>query len=168
MGEKAEEFRAEAQRLEERAQTVADEKTRTSLLDVARRWRELAQDVARYETDSPSPPGRGRQNRKAAIAALSRAVLVYWDHEKARPMPEHLAKLAAMADEAPNTELVPAPNSPSLPEDPGDGADDLAQVKDGTGQVNSINFLIGGGAGTGAFGSCLSTAAEVGFRARRH
>jgi len=130
MGEKVEEFRAEARRLEERARTAADEKIRASLLDVARSWRELAEDVARDE-GQPHPTW---QNRRALIQALSRAVAVYWDHEKTRPVPEDLAKLAAAADEASNTKLVPDPTSPNLPEDAGDGTDDLAQVKDQTGQ----------------------------------
>jgi len=133
MGEKAEEFRAEARRLEQRAQTAADEKIRASLLDVARRWRELAQDVSRYEVDAISAPGVARQNRKAAIAALSRAVLAYWHHEKARPVPDHLANLV-QADQACSTKLAPNPIFPNLPEDAGDGTDDLAQVKDQTGQ----------------------------------
>jgi hypothetical protein len=53
-----------------------------------------------------------REHRKATIAALSRAARAYWEHEKARPIPDRLAKLAATADEA----------------------CDLTQVKDGTGQ----------------------------------
>ena len=50
-----------------------------------------------------TPTGVERQNRKEVLAALARAVRAYWEHEKARPVPDHLAKLAAAADEACST-----------------------------------------------------------------
>ena len=51
-------------------------------------------------SDNSPPSQQGGQNRKVAVAALSRAVRVYWDHEKARPVPDRLATLAASADAA--------------------------------------------------------------------
>jgi hypothetical protein len=51
MGEKSEEFRTQARRLEERAKTVTDEKIRLVLISVARRGRDLTQDIERYELD---------------------------------------------------------------------------------------------------------------------
>jgi hypothetical protein len=110
MGEKSDEYRAQARRLEERAETVTSEAIRLTLISVAQRWRDLAQEVERYEMNSVAPPaGLERQNRKATIAALSRAARAYWEHEKARPVPDRLAKVTAPADEG-----------------------DLTQVKDGT------------------------------------
>jgi hypothetical protein len=51
--------------------------------------------------NSTRPPSElERENRKAAIAALGQAVRAYWEHAKALPLPDHLAKLAATADEA--------------------------------------------------------------------
>ena len=44
-------------------------------------------------------PLMGKENRKETLAALKRAVRAYWEHEKSRPVPDHLVKLAA-ADEA--------------------------------------------------------------------
>jgi hypothetical protein len=101
MARKSDEFRAQARRLEERAETVIDENVRLALLSVAGRWRGLARDADRYEMDAISPASELKQlNRKAAVAALGRAVRVYWEHEKARPLPDFLAKLAAAADDA--------------------------------------------------------------------
>jgi hypothetical protein len=54
MGRKSEEYRAEARRLEARAETVNDEQTRLTLLSVAQRWRDLAQDVERNEFRQPT------------------------------------------------------------------------------------------------------------------
>jgi len=53
-------------------------------------------------------------NRKETLKALSRAVQVYWEHEKAQPIPDHLAQLAAKVDEAlarrtTTPSIVPAP-----------------------------------------------------------
>lgn len=45
MGQKAEEFRAKARELEERAQSVIDPTARITLLGVARRWRTMARCV---------------------------------------------------------------------------------------------------------------------------
>jgi hypothetical protein len=115
MGSKSGEFRAQARRLEERAETVIDEKVRLDLLSVAGRWRGLARDAERYEMDATRRPTSGseRQNRKAVIAALSRAVRIYWEHEKAGPLPDFLAKLAAAADDACSANpSTPAPNTP--------------------------------------------------------
>jgi hypothetical protein len=101
MDKKSDEFRAQARRLEERAGTVIDGKIRLALLSVAGRWRGLARDAARYEMDATKPAaGLERINRQAAVAALGRAVRVYWEHEKARELPDFLAKLAAAADDA--------------------------------------------------------------------
>lgn len=41
-----------------------------------------------------------RPNRKEALKAISRAVRIYWEHEKALPIPDHLVQLATKADEA--------------------------------------------------------------------
>jgi hypothetical protein len=72
-----------------------------ALLSVAGRWRGLARVADRYEMDATKPAaGLERINRKAAVAALGRAVRVYWEHEKARELPDFLAKLAAAADDA--------------------------------------------------------------------
>jgi len=114
MGKKADEFRAQARRLEERAGTVIDEKVRLALLSVAGRWRGLAQDADRYEMDATRRPTSGseRQNRKVVIAALSRAVRIYWEHEKVGPLPDFLAKLAAAADDACSANAaIPASNA---------------------------------------------------------
>jgi len=101
MGRKSDEFRAQALRLEERAETVIDEKVRLALLSVAGRWRVLARDAERYELGATKPAaGLDRINRKAAVAALARAARIYWEHEKASDLPEFLAKLAAAADDA--------------------------------------------------------------------
>jgi Family of unknown function (DUF6381) len=45
MGPKSEEFRAKARELEERAQSVVDPVAKSTLLDVARRWRTMARQV---------------------------------------------------------------------------------------------------------------------------
>jgi hypothetical protein len=45
MGKKAEEFRAKARELEERAQGAIDPTARSTLLDVAQRWRRMARCV---------------------------------------------------------------------------------------------------------------------------
>jgi hypothetical protein len=50
--------------------------------------------------NSISPQRSHRLNRKAALNALGRVVRIYWEHEKARPVPDHLTELAAKADEA--------------------------------------------------------------------
>jgi len=118
MGRKSDEFRAQARRLEERAETVIDEKVRSALLSVAARWRSLARDAERYELDAPKPAaGPDRINRKAAVAALGRAVRIYWEHEKARDLPDFLAKLAAAADDACSAN----PTSPESNARPGGG-----------------------------------------------
>jgi hypothetical protein len=54
MGDRAENFRAKAKELEERAQGVIDPTARATLLDVARRWRKMARDVDRYADRGPS------------------------------------------------------------------------------------------------------------------
>jgi hypothetical protein len=72
--------------------------------------------------DDRPPTGLGRKNPKVPLAALSRAVRAYWDHEKARPVPERLAQLAATADAACGTK--PAEDAVE--------ATDLTQVKDRT------------------------------------
>ena len=60
------------------------------------------------EPSDNRPPWHQRgQNRKVAVAALSRAVRVYWDHQKAQPVPHRLATLAAAADEACKSKLAP-------------------------------------------------------------
>jgi len=62
------------------------------------------------------PTAPERQNREATLKALSRAVCVYWEHETARPIPDHLLQLAAQADEA-LAKRVGAPMSLALLED---------------------------------------------------
>src|SRR5688572_6701591 len=101
MGRKSDEFRAQARRLEERAGAALDEKVRVTLFGVAGRWRGLAREAERYERAASAPAkGPGSLNRKAAVAALGRAVRIYGEHEKARDLPDFLAKLAAAADDA--------------------------------------------------------------------
>ena len=51
------------------------------------------------KSDDRPPSGLDKQSRKAAIGALGRAVCAYWNHAKALPVPDRLAKLAATADE---------------------------------------------------------------------
>ncbi len=50
MGAKAEEYRENARRLEERA-TVAREEIRQVLISVAQRWRDLAAEIESYEVE---------------------------------------------------------------------------------------------------------------------
>jgi hypothetical protein len=58
MGEKAEAFRAKAQELEVRAQTVIDPVARSTLLDVARRWRSMARHVDQNSVSQLSNGGK--------------------------------------------------------------------------------------------------------------
>jgi hypothetical protein len=64
MGHKAQEFRAKADELEERAQTVINREARSTLLETARQWRKLAREVERYgderasRTRTAKPQGR--------------------------------------------------------------------------------------------------------------
>jgi hypothetical protein len=51
MGAKAEEYRANARRLEERAVVATEEKIRQVLISVAQRWRDLAAEIERYEVE---------------------------------------------------------------------------------------------------------------------
>lgn len=53
MGVKSDGFRAKARQLEERARSVADQQARSTLLETAQRWRELARNVQRDEFDRP-------------------------------------------------------------------------------------------------------------------
>jgi hypothetical protein len=48
---KAEEYRGEARRLQKRAEATVDEQIRLSLLSMARRWLDIANDIERYEVD---------------------------------------------------------------------------------------------------------------------
>ena len=48
---KAEEYRAEARRLQERAEAADDEHIKRALLGVARRWLDIANDCERWEFD---------------------------------------------------------------------------------------------------------------------
>jgi hypothetical protein len=130
MNRKSDEFRAQARRLEERAETAADENIRLILISVARRWRDLAQDVERYER-APAVSEQDQRNLKAAIAALSRAVSVFWDHEKSRPLSERLTELAAAADKACAAALTES-QSPGLAEGSPETAEGIIQVKDET------------------------------------
>lgn len=139
MGTKSEEFRAQARRLAERADTAANENIRMTLISAAQRWHDLAQDVERYEMEGAAGASeRDQQNLKAAIAALSRAVRAFWDHEKTRPLSEALAQLAAAADAAcsltsgaatDRTSLTET-QSPHLSDTSFKAAADLTQVKD--------------------------------------
>jgi Family of unknown function (DUF6381) len=52
MGPKSEQFRAKARELEERAQSVIDPIARSTLLDVAQRWRSMARRVDRDGNDA--------------------------------------------------------------------------------------------------------------------
>lgn len=54
---KAEQYRAEARRLQERAEITMDERNRLALLTQARRWLDIANDTERYCFDQVS---RGR------------------------------------------------------------------------------------------------------------
>ena len=85
------EYRAQARRLEERAETATNERARAALIATAQLWRQIAWEVERHE--------RSGLALNAAIAALSRAVSLYGELEDAQPIPEYLEKLAAKADE---------------------------------------------------------------------
>jgi hypothetical protein len=60
---KAEQYRAEARRLQERAAITVDEQIRQALLGLARRWLDIANDAERYGFDD------GSRNRAQASAA---------------------------------------------------------------------------------------------------
>ena len=51
-----------------------------------------------------------RLNRKETLKALSRAVRVYWEDDKALPIPEHPVQLAAKADEVLAKRLASEPD----------------------------------------------------------
>jgi hypothetical protein len=80
-----------------------------ALISVAQRWRDLAQDVDVMNSNRPVHTGEERQDHQEVLAALGRAVRAYWEHEKAQPVPDHLAKLAAAADEAWSSKPAPDP-----------------------------------------------------------
>lgn len=60
---KAEQYRAEARRLQERAAITVDEQIRQALLGLARRWLDIANDAERYGFDD------GSKDRAQASAA---------------------------------------------------------------------------------------------------
>ncbi|MPZ40104.1 MAG: hypothetical protein GEU95_19015 [Rhizobiales bacterium] len=51
MGTKAEEFRANARRVEDQAEGMTDPHIKQSLCDLARQWRALAKQIERYKLD---------------------------------------------------------------------------------------------------------------------
>jgi len=71
-----------------------------------------------------------RLNRKETLKALSRAVRVYWEHETALPLPEHLVQLAAKADEVLGQCLATPGIVPSDPDESGEMSGQVTQVKD--------------------------------------
>ena len=92
MGEKSRAFRAQARRLEDRAENATSPKARAALTATAQLWRQIARQVEQYE--------RSRINLNLAIPALSRAVSLYGKLEEADRVPELLEKLAGLAEEA--------------------------------------------------------------------
>jgi hypothetical protein len=69
--------------------------------------------------NSMNPQTSNRLNR-AVLKALRRAVCIYWEQEKARPIPDHLAQLAAKVDEALAKRMdVRDPSAPSLHDNSG-------------------------------------------------
>lgn len=71
-----------------------------------------------------------RLNRKETLRALSRAVQVYWEHEKALPVPDHLAELAATADDAVAKRVAMPSIVPSPSVESGETRANVTQVKD--------------------------------------
>jgi hypothetical protein len=64
---KAEQYRAEARRLEERAKTTVDEQIKLALLKLARRWLDIANYAERYGLDE------GSRNRPCPSGTASRS-----------------------------------------------------------------------------------------------
>jgi hypothetical protein len=94
MGQKADELRAQARRLEERAEKITDEIIRSILISVARSARELAGKVEQYEMEPIAPrSASGRLHRQAVIAAVNRAIRAYWEHTRSLPVPDRLTNL---------------------------------------------------------------------------
>jgi hypothetical protein len=94
MGQKADELRAQARRLEERAGKITDQLIRSGLISLARSARELAGKVEQYEMEPIAPrSASGRLHRKAVIDAVNRAIRAYWEHTKSLPMPDRLTNL---------------------------------------------------------------------------
>ena len=91
----AEECRAEARRLEERAQNAIHGNIRSRLLEAAHRWMQLADAIEDQDFSELQ-----RKGRKETFNAIRRAVRIYWENQKALPIPEHLMQLAAQANEA--------------------------------------------------------------------
>jgi Family of unknown function (DUF6381) len=60
MGDKAEEFRAKARELEERAQSVIDPTARLTLLDVAQRWRTMARRIDQDGSNATTIPNSSK------------------------------------------------------------------------------------------------------------
>jgi hypothetical protein len=81
--------------------------------------------------DPKQPQASGLLKRKATIEAVTRAVRLYWENEKARPVPDHLSELAAKADEAVATHFqgFPKPSDTSAPENSADKSRQITQVK---------------------------------------
>jgi hypothetical protein len=74
--------------------------------------------------------GPERPNRKAALKAISRAVRIYWEHEKSQPIPDHLAQLASKVDAALAKPIAIPSIVPSSPVEHGETLVNITQVKD--------------------------------------
>ena len=75
--------------------------------------------------------GPDRINRKAALQAISRAVSIYWEHQKALTVPDHLSELAAKVDEALAKRVsAPAIVPSAAPVGSGDASRQITQAKD--------------------------------------
>lgn len=70
-----------------------------------------------------------RLNRKATLKAISRAVRIYWELEKAQPIPDHLAQLADKVDEALAKRAATPGIVPSPPVESGETPANITQVK---------------------------------------
>jgi hypothetical protein len=74
--------------------------------------------------------GPERLNRKAALKAISRAVRIYWEHEKSQPLPDRLAQLASKVDAALAKRIATPSIVPSSPVEHGETPANITQVKD--------------------------------------
>ena len=79
-----------------------------------------------------SSMGPERPNRRQTLEALKRAVRIYWEHEKALPIPDHLAQLASKADEALAKRVATPSMVPSKRVGSGEHPINLTQVKPST------------------------------------
>ena len=99
MGQQADELRAQARRLEERAQKIADDFVRSALLSVVHSRRELADKVERLEMEPSVPRSKfERLHRKTIMAGVDQAIRRYWEHTRSLPIPDRLINFAEPAE----------------------------------------------------------------------